>query len=140
MKKYVKMFLLRGATGIGIGNIIAMLISVVIAVTSENSTISVYDYAVWTAASSVIGFVFGGLNVVFEIERLSLLKATLIHYFVMLLTFYACAIPAGWYPFSFVPILISVCIFTGSYVVIWIITYLIIRHNAKRMTDALNRK
>lgn len=95
MTKTLKKILSRGALGTGIGNIISMLVALVIGIAGKNPQMTIYDYAKYTCAATVIGFAFAAASLLFESERISLLKATGLHFLCLAAVFYPCALLAA---------------------------------------------
>ena len=62
MTKTLKKILSRGALGTGIGNIISMLVALVIGIAGKNPQMTIYDYAKYTCAATVIGFAFAAAS------------------------------------------------------------------------------
>ena len=71
MTKTLKKILSRGASGTGIGNIISMLVALVSGIAGKNPQMTIYDYAKYTCAATVIGFAFAAASLLFESERIS---------------------------------------------------------------------
>lgn len=82
-----KQFILSGLVGIGMGNIISMLIALIISLSTNSDTMTVMDYVKYTIASSVIGFIFAGASSLFDNDKISMLKATIIHFLCLIVTF-----------------------------------------------------
>ena len=74
-------------------------------------------------AATIIGFVFGALNILFQYEKLGILKATIIHFLVLLLVYIPCANWAGWFRSDITVIISTMVIFITIYSTIWLICY-----------------
>lgn len=136
----IKEFIKRGFYGIGIGNIIGCIISIIIYFTSDElNSFTVIDYVKYTIASSVIGFSFAGASLFFEWERLSLLKATILHFIFLPVIFFLMATFAGWISFVWYEWIISILSFMGIYVVIWLCLYFYIKGKINRINKKLSQ-
>ena len=133
-----KKMLRRGAMGVGIGNLISMTIALIMGSAMKSPQMTIYDYARYTCASSAIGFAFAAACLLFECEKISLLKATAIHFVCLIAVFYPCALLAGWYSFQWKELLVSVAIFAGCYVCIWLGLYIGIKRQAKKLNADLD--
>lgn len=138
-----KKYLIRGLMGIGIGNIISGLIGLIIGLAGvglNTVVLTMLDYAKYVLASSVIGFVFSASSVFFEDERISFLKATIIHFFSMIISYYGMGLLAGWLGYEIEGILISLAIFVVTYIIIWTIIYLSIKSKVSKMNKKINEQ
>ena len=140
MTKTLKKILSRGALGTGIGNIISMLVALVIGIAGKNPQMTIYDYAKYTCAATVIGFAFAAASLLFESERISLLKATGLHFLCLAAVFYPCALLAGWYAFKLGELAVSFAVFAGVYVCMWLGIYFGMKTRVKRLNAELKSR
>ncbi|MFR4968612.1 DUF3021 domain-containing protein [Lactobacillus kalixensis] len=80
---------------------------------------------------ALMGLLFGWGASIFEIQRWSLTKQTLINFSIYYIGFTALAILASWFPLSLPHLLLFSSIFTIIYAVIWLITYFLSRKKAE---------
>lgn len=128
----LKDIILAIISGIGIGMPVTILCMVIIG--GWNETIK--EFLVWLIASAL----FGVLSIVFKSSRLPLPLITVIHCVGCLcITCGACAIIG--YADSFFTILLSVLpVFVVVYAVIYIVTLISAKAEAKRINEALEKK
>jgi hypothetical protein len=130
----------RGIMGIACANFMSPLISLFISmVTPDYSSITIKQYMLFTVSSSLIGFTFAAASVLFQIESMSRLKATTIH-FVCLLTSYAIAgLISNWIIFD-IRILITIGSFLFSYLLSYGSIMIGLKVNENKINLALLRK
>ncbi|MBQ6627162.1 MAG: DUF3021 domain-containing protein [Ruminococcus sp.] len=120
-------------TGIGIG----IPVSLICMITIGGWNAVVLEFLVWTVASAL----FGVLSVVtLKNDRMNLILSTVLHCVgCLLITVGACAIIG--YADSFFEILISVApVFAVVYGVIYLVSFISMRKNAKKVNEALSKK
>ena len=102
--------------------------------TVEILTVSEVILAIFT--SFLLAFVAGGVSVVYRIEKLPLMWASLIHVSVLYLDYLIIYLVNGWLPVSLV--LPFTGIFLAGYFLVWCCIYFGIRRNIRRMNRKLN--
>ncbi|GKU77513.1 DUF3021 domain-containing protein [Paenibacillus sp. L3-i20] len=85
-------------------------------------------------ASIIIGTFFGVASFIFDYERWSPLKATVIHFFLSIIVFFPVAISVGWFPLKLRPLLLGLVMFIVIYAIFWLAMY----YYFKKQTEALN--
>ena len=79
MKKIVLEFLRRGLIACGFGPIILAILYLILQKQVGIDTLTVNQVCVGIFSISVLAFIAGGMNVIYQIERLPLMAAILIH-------------------------------------------------------------
>ena len=132
VKEFFKIGLMAG----GGGPIILAIIYAILQAcgTVEVLTVSQVILAIFT--SFLLAFVAGGVSVVYRIEKLPLMWASLIHVSVLYLDYLIIYLVNGWLPVSWV--LPFTGIFLAGYFLIWCCIYFGIRQNIRRMNRKLN--
>lgn len=136
MKKTILEFIRRGMIAMGIGPIVLAIIYLILQYNGILQTLDVGEVCVGIFSLSALAFVAGGLNALYQIERLPLMVAILIHGAVLYGTYLCVYLLNGWLEWGMLPVLVFSAIFVVGYVVIWAIIYCII----KKRTTALNRQ
>ena len=136
MKKRVLDFIRRGMIALGIGPIVLAIIYLILWHNGILQTLDVEKVCVGIFSLSALAFVAGGMNALYQIERLPLMVAILIHGAVLYATYLCVYLLNGWLEWGMLPVLVFSAIFVVGYVVIWAIIYCII----KKRTAALNTK
>ena len=89
---------------------------------------------------SALAFIAGGMNVIYQIERLPLMVAILIHGGVLYVSYLATYLINDWLEWGVTPILVFTGIFVFGYLVIWAIIYSIIKRNTEKLNMMLKQK
>ena len=141
----LKKAVLRGLLGMPLGVFISTTIGLIYSlVYGELMVIPPVDgaitplkaYAIQYIVSMVIGFVFAFGSAIFEVDRWSIAKQTVMHFLLTSLVFLPCSIMARWVDFNFISVLVYFIIFIIIYIAIWFIQYF----SWKNKIIKLNRK
>ena len=115
MDKYIKKFITRGLiTGIPFGVFIGQVVFAIFLLFTDVKNIETTkeQYFVQLISSAFTGFYCVGLSVVFNIEKWSLLKQTIINFLGMAIVYFP-----GWMPKNF----IGIVYFTLNYLIVYIL-------------------
>ena len=140
MKQYVLEFIHRGLVACGFGPLVLAVIYLILQANGVVDTLTVNEVCTGIFSLSALAFVAGGMNVIYQAERLPLMLAILLHggvlYFGYLLTY----LVNGWLVQGMTPILVFSAIFLVGYLLIWGMIYLITRKNTKKLNALLEKK
>lgn len=139
MKKTVLEFMRRGLVSLGFGPLVLALIYMILKSQGIVETMSVENMCLGIFSISVLAFVAGGMNAIYQIERLPLMVAILIHGAVLYATYLLTYLGNGWLEMGWLPVLIFTGIFAMGYLVIWAVIYYVIRRNTKKLNDMLTK-
>ena len=140
MKKVVMGFLHRGLVACGLGPVVLAVLYLILQRTGAVEFLTVNEVCVGIFSLTALAFVAGGMNVIYQIERLPLMLAILIHGSVLYISYLAVFLINGWLQSGAVPILIFTVIFVVGFFVIWAIIYSITRRNTEKINDLLKKK
>ena len=140
MKKYVLEFVRRGLTACGFGPIVLAIIYLILEHQNVIETLNVNQVYLGIFSLSVLAFVAGGMNVIYQIERLPLMVAILIHGGVLYSCYLVTYLVNDWLELGTTPILVFSAIFVVSYLIIWAIIYSIIKKNTEELNVILKEK
>ena len=140
MKRFVLDFLRRGFFACGFGPMVLAVVYLILHRCGVLETLTVYQVFVGIFSLSALAFVAGGMNAVYQIERLPLMVAILIHGAVLYLGYLGTYLLNGWLEWGALPILVFSGIFALGYLVIWAIIYCIIKRNTERINAVLKQK
>lgn len=140
MKKFALEFLRRGIIASGIGPIILAVVYLILQASANVYTLTVNDVSVGIFSLFALAFIAGGMNAIYQIERLPLMTAVLIHGIVLYIGYLCTYLINDWLDFGTIPIIVFSGIFVVGYVVIWSIIYFIIRKNTARINEILKQK
>jgi hypothetical protein len=119
----------------GFGPIILAIIYAILGASDVAQSIDIYEAALAIVSISVLAFIAAGITVVYQIERLPLLYAILLHGLVLYADYALIYLLNGWLNDGMLPFLIFTACFFAGYALIWLIVYFSIR----KKTDELNR-
>ncbi len=140
MKKIVSTFFKRGLIGCGVGPVVLAIIYYILNRSGIVDTLSVNQVCIGIFSVSLLAFIIGGLNVIYQIERLPLIIAILIHGFILYLSYLGTYLVNDWLELGLTPIFVFTSIFVVGFLVIWIIVYAIIRKNTNNLNKMLKEK
>ena len=140
MKRFMLEFLRRGAIASGIGPIVLAIIYMILQQAAEVEALTVNQVCIGIFSLTALAFIAGGMNALYQIERLPLMPAILIHGSVLYVSYLAIYLINDWLDFGVIPIIIFSAIFVVGYIVIWVIIYSIIRRNTARINEMLKQR
>ena len=106
MKKPVKEFLRRGIAACGLGPLVLAALYLILQHQGIVDTLTVNEVCVGIFSLSVLAFIAGGMNVIYQIERLPLMVAISIHGGVLYASYLATYLLNGWLELGAAPILV----------------------------------
>ena len=140
MKKHVLDFLRRGLMVCGFGPLVLAILYLILRQSGTIETLSVEQVCTGIFSLSALAFIAGGMNAIHQIERLPLMLGILIHGAVLYFSYLATYLLNGWLEWGIAPILVFSGIFVVGYLVIWAIIYSIIKRNTERLNAVLKEK
>ena len=140
MKKYVFEFLRRGLIALGIGPIVLAILYLILKKSVGLESLSVDAVAVGILSISALAFIAGGMNSIYQIERLPLMAAILIHGTVLYVSYLCTYLLNDWLDFGMVPILVFSGIFVFGYFAIWAVIYGIVQKSTASLNEKLKQK
>ena len=140
MKKIIWEFFRRGLTACGLGPIVLAVLYLILQAQGGIEVLTVNQTCVGIFSLSALAFVAGGMNALYQIERLPLMVAILIHGSVLYISYLGAYLVNGWLEWGMVPILVFSGIFLVGYLVIWAIIYSIIKKNTAKLNEVLKKK
>ena len=140
MKKFVLEFLRRGLIAAGIGPIVLAFVYLILQQASAIETLSVNQVCIGIFSITALAFISGGMNAIYQIERLPLMVAILIHGGILYISYLVTYLLNDWLDFGALPIIVFSAFFVVGYIVIWAIIYSIIKRNTAKLNKMLKRK
>ena len=135
MKQHILDFIRRGLCALGFGPMVLAVLYLILQGQGILLTLTVDQVCLGIFSLSALAFTAGGMNVVYQIERLPLMVAILLHGCVLYISYLATYLLNGWLKWGILPLLVFTGIFVVGYLLIWAIIYTII----KKKTDEVNR-
>ena len=136
MKQYILEFLRRGLAAMGLGPMVQAVLYLLLPV----QTLTAREVSLGIFSLSVLAFLAGGLNVLYQIERLPLMAAIGIHGGVLYVGYLATYLLNGWLDWGRLPVLVFTAIFAVGYLAIWAVIYAIMRRSTARVNALLKRR
>lgn len=136
MKRYILVFLRRGLAAMGFGPMVLAVLYLLLpveALTAREVSLGIFSL-------SALAFLAGGLNVLYQIERLPLMAAIGIHGGVLYAGYLATYLLNGWLDWGRLPVLVFTAIFAVGYLAIWAVIYAIMRRSTARVNALLKRR
>ena len=140
MKSNIMEFIRRGMIACGFGPIILAIIYLILQHQCAIETLTVNQVCLGIFSLSALAFIAGGMNILYQIERLPLLVAILIHGGVLYISYLATYLVNGWLEWGITPIIAFSGIFILGYILIWVIIYTSTRRNTENINRILNEK
>ena len=140
MKKFVLDFLRRGFISSGICPIVLAIVYLILRQTNGINVLTVNEVCIGIFSLCALAFIAGGMNAIYQIERLRLLTAILIHGIVLYICYLGTYLLNDWLDFGVTPIIVFTAIFIVGYIVIWVIIYSINKSNTKKLNEKLKEK
>ena len=140
MKKNVFEFIRRGLIACGFGPIALVVIYLILQHQSVLHTLTVGQVCRGILSLSALAFIAGGMNVVYQIERLPLMVAILIHGSVLYASYLGAYLLNDWLEWSTIPILVFSAIFILGYLAVWAIIYSTTKRKTAMLNEILKKK
>jgi hypothetical protein len=139
MKKHILDFLRRGLLACGFGPLALAAIYLVLQGTIDLSLLSVNEAVTGILSLYALAFIAGGMNFIYQIERLPLMVAILIHGAVLYVSYLCTYLLNSWLEWNVRSLLVFTGIFVIGYVIIWAIICSIIRKNTEKINSGLKK-
>ena len=140
MKKFVLEFVRRGFIATGLGPIVLAIVYLILKQSAAIDTLTVDQVCISIFSLSALAFIAGGMNAIYQVERMPLMTAILIHGGTLYIGYLGTYLLNDWLDFGVIPIIVFTAIFVVGYIVIWAIIYSIIRRNTAKLNEMLKKK
>lgn len=140
MKKFVLDFIRRGLIGCGFGPLVLAILYGILEHQGLLETLPVRQVCMAIFSISALAFIAGGTNAIYQLERLPLMVAILIHGAVLYGSYLVTYLLNDWLEWGPVPVMVFTGIFVVGYLAIWAVIYRVIRRNTARINEVLKRQ
>lgn len=140
MKKTVFEFFRRGLIACGFGPIVLAIVYLILYNQGVMENLTVNQTCIGIFSASALAFVAGGMNVIYQIERLPLSVAIFIHGAVLYITYLGTYLLNNWFEWGTTPVLVFSVIFVVGYLAVWAIIYFITKKRTGRLNEILKKK
>lgn len=137
MKQLLLEFLRRGLIACGLGPVVLAVLYLVLQSQAGLEMLTVHEVCLGIFSLTALAFVAGGMNVVYQMERLPLMGAITIHGGVLYVSYLATYLVNDWLEWGKIPILVFSAIFVGGYLVIWAVIYTVTKQNTAKVNAML---
>lgn len=139
MKKHVLDFCRRGLAACGFGPLVLAVLYLVLQHRGALQALTVNQVCLGIISLWVLAFIAGGMNVLYQIEQLPLMVAIFIHGAVLYISYLATYLLNDWLEWGRISILVFSGIFVVGYLLIWAIIYFIIKTNTDKINKMLKK-
>lgn len=140
MKRYILDFIHRGLVACGIGSVVLAVIYWVLQQQGLIQMLTVNEVCLGIVSIEALAFIAGGMNVIYQMERLPLMAAIFIHGIVLYISYLVTYLMNGWMEWGTTPLLVFTGVFVIGYLLIWVIIYYIIRRKTMKLNRILELK
>ena len=140
MKQNILEFLRRGVSACGFGPLVLAVLYLILQRQGLLQTLTVDQVCLGIFSLTALAFVAGGMNFVYQVERLPLMVAILIHGCVLYISYLVTYLLNGWLEWGTMPVFVFTGIFVLGYLGIWAIIYAVIRKNTAKLNKKLQQK
>ena len=124
----------------GFGPIVLAVLYFILYQSGVVDTLTATEVCVGIFSLSLLAFIAGGLNALYQIERLPLMLAIFIHGVVLYISYIVTYLVNSWLLWDIIHIIVFSAIFVLGYVVIWGVVYLIVKRNTESLNQAFKKK
>ena len=139
MKKTVSGFVRRGLVACGFGPVVLAVFYLILRQRGLLETLTVEEVCTGIFSLTALAFIAGGMNVVYQIERLPVMVGILIHGGVLYVSYLVTYLVNDWLEEGMIPLLVFTVIFAVGYLTIWAIIYSVIRRRTAKLNEMLNK-
>jgi branched-subunit amino acid ABC-type transport system permease component len=140
MKKIILEFLRRGVIACGVGPLVLAIVYLISQHHVAVKVLTVNQVCLGIFSLSALSFVAGGMNVIYQIERLPLMAAIFIHGGILYIGYLATYLLNDWLEWGATPFLVFSGIFILGYLAIWVIIYCVLKRNTEKINKRLKQK
>lgn len=140
MKRHIMEFWRRGIAACGLGPVILAVLYLILQRQAVLKMLTVNEVCIGIFSLTALAFIAGGMNCIYQVERLPLMVAVLIHGCVLYISYLGTYLINGWLDWGTMPILVFTGIFITGYLIIWAIIYCIIKRNTDQINEMLKKK
>ena len=136
MRQVIREFFRRGLVACGFGPLILAVVYLILQRVGLR-TLTVHEVCVGILSLWGLAFLAGGMNVVYQIERLPLMGAILIHGMALYVGYLATYLVNDWLAWGMTPVLVFTAIFVLGYLAVWAVIYTVTKQNTDKVNAML---
>ena len=135
MKSFWKDFLFRGMIACAGGPIVLAIIYGIIGATGAVTSLTPQEVCLGILTITLLAFTVAGMTAIYQVEKLPLASAILIHGGVLYATYLLIYLINGWLQKDLIPILVFTGIFLLVYLLIWVIIYSVEKAKIRKINE-----
>ena len=136
MKQVLGEFFRRGLVACGFGPLILVVVYLILQQAGVQA-LTVREVCLGIVSLWGLAFLAGGMNVVYQIERLPLMGAILMHGLVLYVGYLVTYLINDWLPWGMTPVLVFTAIFVLGYLAVWAVIYTVTKQNTAKVNEML---
>lgn len=140
MKNCILDFIRRGLIACGFGPMVLAVLYLLLQQHGAIENLTVNEVCLGIFSLSALAFIAGGMNILYQIERLPLMAAILIHGGVLYLSYLATYLINGWLEWGITPLLAYSGIFALGYLLVWIVIFSMTKRRTEELNAILEKK
>ena len=140
MKTFIRSFILRGLTACGFGPLVLAVVYLVLHAKAGVEVLAVSEVCTGILSLTALAFIAGGMNAVYQIDRLPLAVAVLIHGAVLYASYLGTYLVNGWLKHGAAPILVFSVIFAVGYLAVWAVICTLTKRHTRKINQMLQQK
>ena len=140
IKHTILEFFRRGLVACGLGPLVLAVFYLILDHQGALQTLTVSQVCTGIFSLTALAFVAGGMNVIYQLERLPLMAAIFIHGSVLYVSYLITYLVNGWLDLGMTPVLVFSGIFVLGYLGIWAVIYSITRRNTEKINLVLKKQ
>ena len=140
MKQFAKEFSLRGLVAAGGGPLVLAIIYGILGETGAVTSLTPREVSLGILSVLLLAFIVAGMNAIYQVERLPLTVAILLHGLALYAVYILIYLLNGWLQEQLIPILTFTAVFVVGYAVIWLIIYSVTKHKTQKINAQLHLK
>lgn len=137
MRRYILKFVERGLMAASFGPVVLAVIYGILGWAGEVESLTPAEVSTGVLTVALMAFIAGGIGVIYKIERLSLLAASLIHAAVLYGDYLLIYLLNDWISWGLREVGVFTVIFVSGYALIWLCISLSIRARTRKLNREL---
>lgn len=135
MKQFWKDFLFRGLVSAAGGPLVLAIIYGILGATGEVTSLTPREVCLGILSITLLAFIVAGMTAIYQVEKLPLASAILIHGGVLYATYLLIYLINGWLQKGIIPIMVFTGIFLVVYILIWMVIYCTERAKIRKLNE-----
>ena len=140
MKKYILEFVKRGLMAAAGGPVVLAIIYGILGATGVVDSFAPKEVTLGILSITLMAFIAAGITMIYTVEQLPLMSAILIHAGVLYLDYLIMYLLNNWIPRNGSGIGTFTAIFAVGFALVWLIIYLCIRRNTRKLNQKIRQE